>query len=170
MRIRGDRWLPKLSGSKIISPASSLPLDARVCELIDQEEHGWKSSLIEQEFLPHEASFIKGIPLSIQEILHTQVWLSSNHREYTTRTAYRLLVKAKKSQLPNCSTGRSHNQLWKGIWSLQVPYKVRHLIWRVAHEALLTLHNLLQMNVFQNADCSHCRASGEDTVHAQPIC
>ena len=68
MKIRGDRWLPQITASKIVSPISVLPAGSKVCDLIDQEEHQWKANLIEQEFLPHEAHIIKGIPLSIREI------------------------------------------------------------------------------------------------------
>ena len=137
-----------------------------VCDLIDQEEHEWKVDLIEQEFLPHEAHIIKGIPLSIQEILDKQVWLPSTHGDYTARTAYKLLALSENNKKPNCSTNRSNSQLWKGIWNLQVPYKVKHLIWRAANEALPTLYNLLRRNVVQTAYCPNCKAAWEDTVHA----
>nr|POE55393.1 putative ribonuclease h protein [Quercus suber] len=47
-----------------------------------------------------------------------------------------------------------------------VPYKVRHLIWRAANEALPTLCNLQRRRVVQTAYCQNCRAACEDTVHA----
>ena len=49
--IRGDKWLPKISASKVISPAYALQLESRVCDLIDHEKHTWKKELISQEFL-----------------------------------------------------------------------------------------------------------------------
>ena len=61
VKIRGDRWLPQISASKIVSPVSVLPPGSKVCDLIDQEKHQWKAYLIAQEFLPHEAHIIKGI-------------------------------------------------------------------------------------------------------------
>ena len=41
--------------------------------LIDEESWTWKTDLIKQEFLPHEASIIVGLPLSINHALDKQV-------------------------------------------------------------------------------------------------
>ena len=50
-------------------------------------------------------------------------------------------------------------------WSLQVPYEVKHLIWRAANDALPTLYNLLRRKVVQTAYCPNCKVVWEDTVH-----
>ena len=134
------------------------------------EAHEWKADLIEQEFLPHEAQIIKGISLSIQEIPYKQVWLPLTRGEYSTRTAYQLLVRTKRSKRSNCFSRGSTSQLWKSIWSLQVPYKVKHLIWRAANEAIPTLHNFLRRNVVQTAYCPNCKFGCEDIVHALCSC
>ncbi|KAK7837690.1 hypothetical protein CFP56_020890 [Quercus suber] len=166
VKIRGDRWLPLNSASKIVSPVVALPPGAMVCDIIDQNEHQWKSELIAQEFLPHEANIIKGIPLSDRNIPDKQVWNASSHGVYTTRSAYKLLALAERNKVPTCSTNRGSSNIWREIWSLQVPYKVRHLIWRAANEALPTLCNLQRRRVVQSACCQNCRAACEDTVHA----
>ena len=58
IQIRRDRWLPKTSCSRIVSPLSVLPLESRVCDLINAETHTWKVDLVKQVFLPQEASII----------------------------------------------------------------------------------------------------------------
>ena len=85
---------------------------------------------------------------------------------HTTQTAYKLLALSKRNKTPTCSTNRSYSQIWKRIWSLQVPYKVKHIIWRAANEALPTLYNLQQRRVIQTAYCPNCKAVCEDIVHA----
>lgn len=62
IQIRGDRWLPQVSSARVLSPVTGLALDARVCDIIDQESHTWKTGLIDQNFLPHEAKLIKAFP------------------------------------------------------------------------------------------------------------
>ncbi|XP_023892636.1 uncharacterized protein LOC112004627 [Quercus suber] len=131
VKIRGDRWLPQNSALKIVSPVAVLPPGAMVCDIIDQKEHQWISKLIAQEFLPYEANIIKGIPLSDRNIPDKQVWHASTHGVYTTQSAYKLLALAERNKVPTCSTNRSSSNIWREIWSLQVPYKVRHLIWLV---------------------------------------
>lgn len=125
----------------------------------------WKTNLIDKELLSHEAKIIIGIPLSIQEIPNKQVWFVTTYGDYTTRIAYHLIARSERNKQPSCST-RDNSQLWKGIWNLQVPYKVKHLIWRVANESLPTLQNLLCRNMVRNAVCPTCKLAWEDTIHA----
>ena len=122
--------------------------------------------MIDQIFLPHEARLIKDIPLSLQGVSDKQVWLPSNNGEFTTRSAYHLLAGQGSNFLPSSSLGGGNNQVWKSIWNLQVPHKVKHLLWGVANEALTTLHNLWQWKVVTSTYCPFCKSDGEDTIHA----
>lgn len=56
--------------------------------------------------------------------------------------------------------------MWHGIWNLQVPHKVKHMIWRGTHNALPTLCNLWGRNVVSCVQCWGCNFASEDTVHA----
>lgn len=58
VQIRGDMWLPGLSTKYIISSQKSLPNNAKVCALIDEEGPSWMEERIVQEFLPHETKII----------------------------------------------------------------------------------------------------------------
>ena len=166
IKICGDRWLLKVSNSRIISHVTGPALDARVCDFIDQSSLTWKASLIYQTFLPHEAKLIKGIPLSLQGGPDKQVWLPSNSGAFTTRSAY-LLLAASGRNLLHCNSSAGINSLvWKTIWNLQVPHKVKHMLWRAANEALPTLYNLWRRKVVTSTYCPFCKSDGEDTVHA----
>ena len=59
-----DKWTLNPSTYKIISPSAGLPLEARVCELIEPTLGTWKTDLIQSIFLPHEVDDICGIALS----------------------------------------------------------------------------------------------------------
>ena len=65
IKIRGDNWLPNQSCRRVISPISSLGPESTVSSLIDVGSRSWKADLIKHEFLPHEASIIVGLPLSL---------------------------------------------------------------------------------------------------------
>ena len=54
----------------------------------------------------------------------------------------------------------------KSIWDLQVPHKVRHLIWRAANDALPTLQNLMCRKVVNSTHCPMCKSDGKDLIHA----
>jgi len=59
-----DKWLPNLSISRIQSPVSILPSNARVSSLIDHSNRGWNVSLINLVFSQQETDSICSIPLS----------------------------------------------------------------------------------------------------------
>ena len=46
-----DKWTLNPSTYKIISPPAGLPLEARVCELIEPTLGTWKTDLIQSIFL-----------------------------------------------------------------------------------------------------------------------
>ena len=140
--IREDKWLPKIPAARIISPTGSLPQTCKVSELIDEEAHLWRSDLIRSEFLPFEASMILGMPLSCQVTADKQIWLPTHNGTDSTRSAYKLLAGVGRSTKPNCSSPKKTHNLWNGIWGLQVPQKVKHLLWRASHNSLPTLCNL----------------------------
>ena len=56
--------------------------------------------------------------------------------------------------------------MWNNIWDLQVPHKVKHMIWRASHNSLPTLYNLWRRNVVGSVLCSSCKSECEDVVHA----
>ena len=39
--ISGDKWLPDLHSSRVVSPQKNLPKNSRVCALIDEENGRW---------------------------------------------------------------------------------------------------------------------------------
>jgi len=166
IKVRGDKWLPSLHSSCIVSLLSSLSSDSNVSALIDEESYTWNLDLIKSEFLAHEAEIIFGIPLSIHNTPDKQVWFPSNQGVFTTRSAYKLLTLAKRLSLPNCSDSERRSQMWKGIWSLQVLHKIKYLMWKATNEAIPTLYNLWRQQVVQSVSCPSCNSACEDTIHA----
>ncbi|XP_057745343.1 uncharacterized mitochondrial protein AtMg00310-like [Arachis stenosperma] len=63
VKIWKDPWLPKQNGSKPWSTSTTLNPNARVAELMLEEEKEWNTDLINQIFLPFEAQQILDIPI-----------------------------------------------------------------------------------------------------------
>lgn len=114
----------------------------------------------------HEAILIIGLPLSLQATLDKQVWFPSSDGVFSTRSAYKFLATSDWVVQPTCFSSSRGKALWKGIWNLQVPQKVKHLIWRVANEAIPTLLNLWKRRVVNFVCCLMCNSDTEDTTHA----
>ena len=60
--------------------------------LIDSDLRGWNSTLVNQIFLPHEASVICGMPLSTRLPPDRIIWSITPSGMFTTKSAYKLLV------------------------------------------------------------------------------
>ena len=61
-------------------------------------------------------------------------------------------------------------KLWKTIWSLSIPPKVRNFLWRAAKNAIPVKTNLVKWQVLQEEICDHCKVHSEDMVHALWLC
>ena len=90
--IKEDKWLLDKVHRRVISPISSIPPDAKVSCLIDANTGGWKADQINKLFLPYEARLVLSIPLSIKIPADRLIWSHSSSGEFTTRSAYKLLV------------------------------------------------------------------------------
>ena len=170
VRIQDDRWLPKIPAARLVSPSATLPPDAKVSELINEDTHAWRAALIGSEFLPHEATTILGIPLSSQNVPDKQVWFLTPNGDYSTRSAYHLLSNVERSKRPSCSNLEKSHRLWNGFWGLQIPHKVKHMLWRAAHNAIPSLYNLWRRKVVTAALCPSYKSGSEDTMHALWTC
>jgi len=69
----------------------NLPNDARVCALIDEENGRWIENQILNEFVPHEAAAILGLPLSSTHAKGRLIWTAASNGVYSTKSTYQLL-------------------------------------------------------------------------------
>ncbi|KAK9994655.1 hypothetical protein SO802_024358 [Lithocarpus litseifolius] len=72
----------------------------------------------------------------------------------------------KKWKLPHVIRRHKGGTRVVAYTQLQVPHKIKHLIWRAANEAIPTLYNLWRRRVVQSVSCPACNSVCEDTIHA----
>ena len=63
------------------------------------------------------------------------------------------------------SNPTAHNGFWKKNWSINVPNKIKHFLWRAWREALPTKKNLCHRKVTHNSTFEFCNGEEEDTIH-----
>nr|XP_023904539.1 uncharacterized protein LOC112016250 [Quercus suber] len=89
---------------------------------------------------------------------------------YTVKSGYRFLQTEFQNQQPGQSNPLMLKPLWKGIWSLKVPSKVKNLVWRAVKNSLPTKQNLVRRKVLTDDCCDQCKMQKEDTFHALYLC
>ena len=57
-------------------------------------------------------------------------------------------------------------QLWKKIWQLQVPPKIKNFLWRACRNVLPTKQALLKRKVTVDPIYERCHSVVEESVHA----
>lgn len=101
-------------------------------------------------------------------------WSAEKHGQYSVRSAYRLLA-AKDAQNrahagPTSSISNIEESVWKVLWKLAVPPKVRVFWWRVIHNYIPSRANLHHRHIEKLSYCEVCGAQAETTFHTSIEC
>ena len=122
-----------------------------------------------QNFVPQEANIIKRKPLARMEAEGTLYWPFSQDGYYTCKLGYWFLKS--DSELRTHEPEQNHDkELWKGIWSLHVPDKVKNFLCRACRNSMPTNANLVRRTVINDPVCDRCRSALEDQIQALWSC
>lgn len=105
---------------------------------------GWNEVLIKEVFFPVDAEAIIRQPMG-QQGHDRWAWEPEKSGIYSVRSPYKLLFKEEENQ--NHEPGASTDGLWKIIWNLEIPPKVKVFWWRVVHEFLPARHILWKRHI-----------------------
>ncbi|XP_042974779.1 uncharacterized protein LOC122306417 [Carya illinoinensis] len=143
-----DRWLPTPTSFKVQSPLKILSSGATVNSLIDQDTHSWNLALIQDVFIPEEVAVISKLHISPCSSSDRLTWRCTTNGMFTVKSAYHLQVSMNDSRHGQGSQPPTQGALWKQLWKLKVPSKVKVFIWRAAKDILPTKANLSEEQPF----------------------
>ncbi|KAL5803467.1 hypothetical protein ACOSQ3_031926 [Xanthoceras sorbifolium] len=111
---------------------------------------GGRLELVQRCFDPEEANMILGIPLSLNPRLDSYCWNFDRNGFFSVKSAYRLALNLQGSGVALSSNGPHF--LWKFLWNLNLPSKIKILSWKACKEiiptrALLAKRVLLIMEI-----------------------
>ena len=125
-----DKWLPTPSTYKVITPPRPINDFPMVSSLIDSETRRWKSNVIRIVFLPFEADTILNIPLSYNLPEDKLIWIGNKKWEFIVKSAYYIALSLVEAEdCGECSSGDSRTPLWRKMWHLKFPAKIRIFAW-----------------------------------------
>ena len=139
--------------------------------LIDPQTRQWNVDMVEGLFHEEEAELINKFPLSCfasEDILY---WPYSSNGLYNCKSGNKFLKMEEELM------DRAHDlaidedtQIWKRIWSMNVPQKVKTLLWRACREAMPTKCSLFRRKIAEEDLWVRCRATTENSLHALWSC
>ena len=115
-------------------------------------------------FLPHEANVILGIPLSLRLPRDSLIWAWTPKGMFTVNSAYKVAQSLLREAYPKlergeCSHTAGMKNLWKQIWGLNCPNKVRIFMWRACSNILPTKLLLRARGIGRDDVCDLCGGS-----------
>ncbi|XP_044374692.1 uncharacterized protein [Triticum aestivum] len=135
-----DPWIPRNNARKVISHKGNY-LITRVSELINPMTNSWDEDLVKQTFVPEDVRIILQIP--IQEHIDDFIaWHFNKKGTFSVKSAYRVAIQsaARESRTRLTSSSSADEGQgefdWQKLWSLPLPNKVLHFLWRLSTNSL----------------------------------
>lgn len=169
IKIWEDAWIPSTESGRIISPRPAMDIWEKVANMIAHGKVEWNVGLVRSIFLLIEAETILSIPISPMNPTDTQMWARTPNGTLSVKSAYRVVVmylEVSKGSVskPGCSDTSRMEAIWKLLWSLRCPNKVKHFLWRACKNVLLTKQCLMHRKIVKEDKCYLC-GEGESSGH-----
>lgn len=116
----------------------------------------------------HPKSEIEAIktPIGNSDFGDKLYWPLTLDGNYSVRSGYKCLMESATFLDVAPSSSYSNSEVsWKMIWSVKVPYRIGHFVWRVKHNAISTRKNLMRRKITRDALCSICNSEEETMDH-----
>ncbi|KAJ8641777.1 hypothetical protein MRB53_018471 [Persea americana] len=161
IKIWEDKWLQCILGRKPNGPIVKF-----VRKLIDEDRSWWNESIINEAFDAETARVIKQMMLGNLNSPNRVRWNETSTGEYSVSSAYALEIRRQKAKAEGeASDAKVSKGMWRRIWKLKIPSKVRHFLWRACNEALPTRQNLQRRKILEDPRCRICEGEAETTTH-----
>ena len=120
-------------------------------------------------FPKRKQQLLKKIPLCRRVAEDVLTWPHTQDGQYTCKSGYRFLKEeAELGYMQEASV--SNSTLWKGIWFLQIPNKVKNLLWRACQNAMPIKATLVWRTIIDDPFCDRCHETHETPLHALWLC
>ena len=174
VRIWKDKWIPSPDSFQVTSLVGPHGEWEKVSALVDKDRRGWDVGKVKNMFLPHEADLILSIPISAKLPKDSLIWAWTSNGMFTVKSAYIVAQKVLKDGGGRGDEGGSSDSsrmrgIWKMVWSLNCPNKIKHFLWRACKNILPTKLSLKTRGVGKDGRCDTCGLE-ETSGHALWSC
>ncbi|KAH9768702.1 reverse transcriptase domain-containing protein [Citrus sinensis] len=147
VQINKDPWRHDADNGFITTELAKNIATATVNCLMALGQRRCDNDLVVDVFNTRDAAMILQVPLNTRQDNDRWFWLADPNGEFTVRSCYNLLNSV--SDVPN-------SKVWKFLWGLEAPGKVKQFLWRSLKNILPTADNLLSRKVDVSPICPIC--------------
>uniref|UniRef100_A0A803PLI3 Reverse transcriptase domain-containing protein n=1 Tax=Cannabis sativa TaxID=3483 RepID=A0A803PLI3_CANSA len=162
--IIGVPWLPGNENQCITTVHPSL-VGRNVDCLMKMEGRGWDEELVNDIFNAHDRNLILSIQLSDTPCDDCWYWSKESASGYSVRSSYKMLQQQNGSW-PTAGADKK----WQQLWLLDIPGKVKHMLWRALSGCLPTKVQLDTKHVNVDLTCPLCHVDIETIFHVLMQC
>ena len=122
--------------------------------------------LIRATFLPFEVETILKIPLSCTLPEDKIIWIGNRRGEFSVKSAYHIAHSPIEANDRGESSSRDPcKPLWKRLWLLNLPAKIKVFAWRACVNGLPTMEAIFSRGISQSMACPVCGNDAESVDH-----
>ncbi|KAJ8431053.1 hypothetical protein Cgig2_005402 [Carnegiea gigantea] len=135
----------------------------------ESEEIALVEDSVRAIFKPCDVDDILDIPLCRSWPSDKITWHFTTTGEFNVRSACHMAraLKTKDNPTTSCAQGAS---LWKSLWALNIPPRIKVFGWKMCVGALTTCSNLVRRTKDFNMSCHICSTLKDTTMHALLEC
>jgi hypothetical protein len=139
IKIWSDPWLPREWTRRSITTRRGSLL-THVNDLLDPHTGHWDIELVKQTFVEEDVKLILSLPVHA-ELDDVLAWHYDSRGLFFVRSAYKMQREQEKREgnRGNTSSSMGNNsdkEQWRKLWKLNCSSKIKHSIWRFAHDSL----------------------------------
>ena len=168
--IWGKAGLPSVSIPRVNNPIGIDFPEIKISLLINSHTRNWDMDLLQALFRLEEVKLIRSIPLGNVSTRDKIVWSHSQSSVYSVKSGYYFFSKDQYMLNDGSVSSKQSQKLWKLIWSLSVPAKVRNFMWRTAKNAIPVKTNLVKRKVLLEESCDYCHLHPKIVMHVLWSC
>lgn len=165
-RICIDNWIINLN-DKPFPSCTSHQQYMYVSELLSPNSNNWNMSLLYTLFSVEVVDKIARIHVNINEEDVVR-WKPTRDGIFTVNSAYNKLIES-NFQL-QLSINSVPKEVWKLLWKMKVPHRVKLFIWKCLKEIVQTKDKTARFNSSIQVHCNICNHNTESLFHFLIVC
>ena len=132
---------------------------------MDIDTGQWDRTKLSFWFERHTCEDILRVPLTNTTARDMLIWKENKLNSFTVKSAYRVAQELLNPTKGGHSMAGVFRRVWKSVWTLNTPPKVRLFLWRAYFNILLTWDNLCRKNLQVEPCCAICYQPRETMCH-----